>query len=137
MTAATTIAPALNPLRTVPPRRVDSPTAEPAPIEHNPVVEPQHMQALAKANEVRLARAALKRQVASGQRSAIEVIRDCPWETRSMTIGELLASQRRWGRARARKLVVPLRMSENKELGTLTERQRGILAKALEDKAAC
>jgi hypothetical protein len=52
-----------------------------------------------------------------------------------MKVGELLASQRRWGRARARKLVLPLRMSENKELGSFTERQRKLLAAALMAKA--
>ena len=60
-----------------------------------------------------------------------EVVRDCPWQTESMTISELLTSQRRWGRTRARKFLMPLSMSENKQLGTLTPRQRAILAAEL------
>ena len=41
-----------------------------------------------------------------------------------MTIAELLTSQRRWGRTRARKFLLPLSLNENKQLGTLTSRQR-------------
>lgn len=92
---------------------------------------PQHMQALARANRVRLARAELKRSIARGDVEAADVIRDCPWETESMTLAELLTSQRRWGRTRARKFLLGLSLSENKRLGTLTERQRALLANEL------
>ena len=92
---------------------------------------PQHMQALARANRVRLARAELKRSIARGDVDASEIVEECPWETESMTIAELLTSQRRWGRTRARKFLMPLSLSENKQLGTLTPRQRAILAAEL------
>ena len=95
---------------------------------------PQHMEALAHANRVRLARAALKRSVARDECSAADVIRDAPWETESMTLAELLTSQRRWGRTRARKFLLPLALNENKRLGTLTHRQRLMLASELEAK---
>ena len=51
-----------------------------------------------------------------------------------MTVGELLRSQRRWGRTRARKFLFSLAMNENRELGRLTARQRSLLAGALEAK---
>jgi hypothetical protein len=92
---------------------------------------PQHMQALARANRVRLARAELKRSIARGDIDAAEVIRDCPWETESMTLAELLTSQRRWGRTRARKFLLGLALSENKRLGTLTSRQRALISTEL------
>ena len=92
---------------------------------------PQHMRALERANLVRLARAELKRSIARGDADASEVIRDCPWETESMTIAELLTSQRRWGRTRARKFLLPLSLNENKQLGTLTSRQRRLLSAEL------
>ncbi len=95
---------------------------------------PQHMQALAHANRVRLARAALKRNIAKGDIDAAEVIRDCPWETESMTLAELLTSQRRWGRTRARKFLLALALSENKRLGTMTARQRQLVSHELEAK---
>lgn len=99
-----------------------------------PMPESQHMRALAKANEVRLARAALKREIAAGSRSALEVVRECPWEAQSMSVGELLAAQRRWGKARSRKLINSAGLKETKEVGDLTDRQRRILAGALETK---
>jgi hypothetical protein len=94
------------------------------------------MQALARANQVRLARAALKRDISAGRREVIEVILESPWEADSMSLSELLCSQRRWGRARSRKLLASAALSEAKRLGTLTERQRGILVGALEEKLA-
>ncbi len=100
------------------------------------VSAPQHMQALAHANRVRLARASLKRGVLGGQLAAVDVIRTCPWEVETMTVGELLRSQRRWGRTRARKFLSSLALNENRELGRLTERQRNVLAAELEAKAA-
>ena len=66
---------------------------------------PQHLRALARANEVRLARAELKRQVAEGEIIAAHVILECPWEAASMTVSDLLTSQRRWGTTRCRKLL--------------------------------
>jgi hypothetical protein len=93
------------------------------------------MQALAHANRVRLARAALKRSINRGDARAADIIRDCPWETESMTLAELLTSQRRWGRTRARKFLLALAISENKRLGTLTERQRHLLSQELEAKS--
>lgn len=92
---------------------------------------PQHLRALERANHVRLARAELKRQVAAEELTAAEVVLSCPWEAESMAISELLMSQRRWGRARCRRLVVSLGLPENKQLGTLTERQRLGLAAGL------
>ena len=99
-----------------------------APMTASPVKIPQHMQALARANRVRLARAELKRAIARGDVEAVEVIRECPWETESMTLAELLTSQRRWGRTRARKFLLGLALNENKRLGTLTARQRALLS---------
>ncbi|MGA8218523.1 MAG: hypothetical protein WB771_08155 [Solirubrobacterales bacterium] len=92
------------------------------------------MEALARANQVRLARAALKRDISAGRRSVTEVIGDSPWEAESMSLSELLCSQRRWGRARSGKLLASAALGEGKKIGTLTERQRRILVTALEEK---
>lgn len=97
---------------------------------------PQHMRALERANSVRLARAELKRAIARGDKDAAEVVEESPWETESMTIAELLTSQRRWGQTRARKFLVPLSLNENKQLGTLTSRQRRLLATELAARRA-
>jgi len=92
------------------------------------------MEALARANQVRLARAALKRDISAGRRSVTAVIVDSPWEAESMSLSELLCSQRRWGRARSRKLLASAALGEGKKVGTMTERQRRILVTALEQK---
>lgn len=90
--------------------------------------EPQHLRALEHANRVRLARAELKRRIAAGESRVSEVVLDCPWEARSMELSELLMSQKRWGRERCRRLLLALGIPENKQIGTLTERQRTALA---------
>jgi hypothetical protein len=95
------------------------------------VAAPQHLRALEQANRVRLARAELKRMVALQQTSVVEVILDCPWQAESMSISDLLMSQRRWGRARCRRLLVSLGIPENKQIGTFTERQRSALVTGL------
>ena len=95
-------------------------------------VEPQHLRALEHANRVRLARAQLKRGVAAGNVRVAEVVVESPWEARSMELSELLMSQKRWGRERCRRLLLALGLPENKQLGTLTERQRAALAAMLE-----
>jgi hypothetical protein len=89
------------------------------------------MRALERANKVRLARAELKRAVAVGDADAAEVILNCPWEAASMAVADLLMSQRRWGRTRCRKFLASIQMSENKTIGSMTERQRRTLAAML------
>jgi len=95
----------------------------------------QHLRALEHANRVRLARARLKRRIGSGEVSAAEVITSCPWEAHSMSISDLLMSQKRWGHARCRRLLLSIGVPENKPVGTLTERQRMALATVLEEMA--
>jgi hypothetical protein len=89
---------------------------------------PQHMQALQRANKVRLARAALKRKVAEGVIPVSDVILTCPWEAASMTIAELLGSQRRWGTTRCSKFLAEIGLPETKTVGSMTARQRSVLA---------
>jgi len=103
---------------------------------------PQHLQALQRANRVRLARAELKRRIAEGEVTAAEVILTAPWEAASMAISDVLMSQRRWGGTRCRKFLAMFRISETKTIGSLTERQRRALAAQLSahasiERAAC
>ena len=133
MSAASTIAPA-SPMPTIAPRRRLEPTVVEPRTEPRQRGTAQCMEALARANQVRLARAALKRDISAGHRSVTEVITDSPWEAESMSLSELLCSQRRWGRARSRKLLASAALGEAKKIGSLTERQRRILVAALEAK---
>ncbi len=94
----------------------------------------QHLRALEHANRVRLARAEIKRNIASGRLGVVEVIVDCPWQVESMSISDLLMSQKRWGRARCRRLLTSIGIPENKPVGTLTDRQRSAVANVLRSK---
>jgi hypothetical protein len=96
---------------------------------------PQHLQALERANAVRLARAALKRAIACGEVSAADVIRDAPWEAESMTVADLLTSQRRWGQTRCRRFLQMIPLSESKTVGSMTDRQRRAAAELLESQS--
>src|SRR2546430_8315919 len=135
MSAASTIAPA-RPL-SVPRKRIEPTIVEPrTDSEPRESGTSQCMEALARANQVRIARAALKRDISAERQSVTDVILESPWEAESMSLSELLCSQRRWGRARSRKLLASAALNEAKRLGTLTERQRRILVGALEAKLA-
>ncbi len=90
--------------------------------------EPQRLRALERANEVRLARATLKRRIADGQVLVADVILAPPVEARSWAVGELLMSQRRWGSTRCRKFLGRNQITETKPLEKLTDRQRRLLA---------
>ena len=92
---------------------------------------PQYMRALERANQVRLARAELKRRVAVDEVAVADVIVECPWEAESMAVGDLLMSQRRWGQTRCRKFLAQVPMSEKKTIGSMTDRQRHTLAAML------
>ena len=87
----------------------------------------QHMQALERANLVRLARAELKRSIGRGDVSVADVLDpdgEIPWEAEDMSVIQLLASQHRWGRRRSQKVLVRLGIGEQRHLGLLTPRQR-------------
>ncbi len=91
----------------------------------------QHMRALERANQVRLARAELKRGVADGIIDVAEVVLACPPEAEGMAVADLLTSQRRWGQTRVRRFLLTVPLSETKTIGSMTERQRVVLAKML------
>jgi hypothetical protein len=93
---------------------------------------PQHLKALERANQVRVARAELKRKVASGDISVPHVLLARPWHAATMSISDLLMTQRSWGRTRSRRLLVSAGVPETKPIGTLTERQRTATAALLE-----
>jgi hypothetical protein len=103
-------------------------TIAPADSQH---MRAQHMRALERANEVRVARADLKRRVAFGEINVAEVIVYCPSEAHNMAVADLLMSQRRWGQIRCHKLLAQLPMSQKKTVGSMTDRQRRALSAML------
>jgi hypothetical protein len=93
--------------------------------------EAHRLRALARANEIRIARAELKRRIADGVLAAPELILDPPSAAESWSVGELLMSQRGWGAARCRRFLARSQINERKPVGELTQRQRLVLAAEL------
>jgi hypothetical protein len=95
----------------------------------------QRRLALERATHVRVVRAQLKRQLNDGEVMAAETILHSSHDTDTMTVGELLLSQRGWGPIRASKILRSVSLSERKTIGSLTERQRLVLVAGLESEA--
>ena len=96
---------------------------------------PQRLLALERANRVRLTRATLKQRLCSGEVAAADAILRNSRDTDTMTVAELLLSQRGWGPTRSAKMLRSVSVSEKKTLGSLTERQRVMLAAVLSSPA--
>jgi hypothetical protein len=94
----------------------------------------QRLLALDRANHIRTARSALKRRLHAGQITPAEAILRGSRDTDTMTVDELLRSQRGWGPKRSLKLLRSVLLSDTKTLGTLTERQRITLAGVLSSR---
>ena len=94
----------------------------------------QRLLALERANRVRLTRAALKRRLRAGEVAAADAILRSSRDTDTMTVAELLLSQRGWGPRRAAKMMRSVSLSDSKTLGSLTERQRLTLAAVLSSR---
>lgn len=100
------------------------------------MTEPSNMVALAKANEIRLARAGLKREIREGTLSLADALEREYLQT--MTVGSLLCAQHRWADVRARKalaeaanlLGLPFPLRENMRVCFLTDRQKRALLQA-------
>jgi hypothetical protein len=91
------------------------------------------MRALARANEIRLARSRLKRRIADGEVSAVDVLLAPAPEVEGLALVDLLRSQPRWGEVRIRRFTLRNAVDERKPIGQLTLRQRTLLAAALGD----
>lgn len=96
--------------------------------------EPQHLRALRQANEIRLARAELKRQIRKGIADVVDVFRDPPDFVASARVSEIIEAMDRWGPRRTTKFLGEQAINYNRTLGTLTERQRIALADAMRER---
>lgn len=91
----------------------------------------QRLDALQRANEVRVARAQLKRHLAAGERRLDELLDQVPEFARGAKIFDLVRAVPKLGPVRARQLLVHCGISETKTVGGLTERQRAELIAVL------
>ena len=87
----------------------------------------QRLRALEQANEVRRARAKLKRELASGKIELVQILADPPACVRTARIRDLLLVVPKIGSVRAGRILAQCRIAHSKTLGGLTDRQRGEL----------
>jgi hypothetical protein len=92
------------------------------------MTQPQYMDALDRANELRCVRSVVKRRIRAGELSIATALElEC---CQRMTVMQILCAQYHVGRRTALRTLSPLRISEIRLVRDLTERQRAVLAKA-------
>jgi hypothetical protein len=84
----------------------------------------QRLRALEQANEVRTARAQLKKQLASGRLELVQILADPPACVRTARMRDVLLRVPRVGSARAGRILARGGIAPSKTVGGLTDRQR-------------
>ena len=87
----------------------------------------QCLRALEQANEVRTARAKLKKELASGKIELVQVVADPPACVRMARVRDLLLVLPKIGSVRAGRILAQCGIAHSKTLVGLTDRQRGEL----------
>jgi hypothetical protein len=87
----------------------------------------QRMEALNRANQIRVRRAQLKRDLKGGQVRIADVIADPPDEVLTAKVYDMLVAVPRLGRVKATRLLTQCRISQSKTVGGLSDRQRAEL----------
>jgi hypothetical protein len=91
----------------------------------------QRMDALARANEVRSARAQLKRDLKAGRSSIHALLLNPPEYLETAKVFDMLLAVPKYGRVKVNKMLLACRISPSKTIGGLSERQRGELVSLL------
>jgi len=84
----------------------------------------QRMDALKRANDIRTARAKLKKDLKSGRVSILELLESPPEYILTAKVFDLLLAVPKYGRVKANRVLNRCRISPAKTVGGLTERQR-------------
>lgn len=87
----------------------------------------QRMRALRHANEIRIGRARLKKELASGRVPIGELLAQPPEFARAAKVYDLLVALPKVGPVRATRSLTQCRIAPSKTVGGLTERQRNEL----------
>jgi hypothetical protein len=91
----------------------------------------QRMDALARANEIRIRRAQLKRDLKSGRRSIHSLLLDPPEYIETAKVFDMLLAVPKYGRVKVNKILAHCRIAPSKTIGGLSERQRSELVQLL------
>jgi hypothetical protein len=87
----------------------------------------QRMEALKRANDIRVRRAKLKKELKDGRASIEAVLLDPPEYVETAKVLDILMAVPKFGRVKAARLLNQCRISQSKTVGGLSERQRGEL----------
>ena len=93
--------------------------------------EEQRMRALRRANEIRSARAKLKRDLKAGKVKIEKLLLDPPDYVMSAKAFDMILAVPKYGRVKANKILTQCRISPSKTIGGLSERQRAELVHML------
>ena len=100
----------------------------PATLSHTPSRSlDQRMEALNRANQIRVRRAQLKRDLKAGRVQIHDVIAAPPEEVLTAKVYDVLMAVPRLGRVKSTRLLTQCRISQSKTVGGLSDRQRGEL----------
>jgi len=84
----------------------------------------QRMEALKRANDIRVRRAQLKKDLKSGQAQIEEILRDPPEFVTTAKVFDMLLAVPKFGRVKAARFLNLCRISQSKTVGGLSDRQR-------------
>jgi hypothetical protein len=87
----------------------------------------QRMEALTRANDIRIRRAQLKRELKAGLVRIEDIIADPPEHVLTAKVYDMLVAVPRLGRVKVGRLLTQCRISQSKTVGGLSERQRAEL----------
>jgi hypothetical protein len=91
----------------------------------------QRMEALRRANEIRVRRAQLKKDLKAGSAKIEEILRDPPGYVETAKVIDILMAVPKFGRVKAARFLNQCRISQSKTVGGLSERQRTELVSLL------
>ena len=84
----------------------------------------QRMEALKRANDIRVRRAQLKKDLKLGRALIEEILRDPPEYVSTAKVFDMLMAVPKFGRVKAARFLNQCRISESKTVGGLSDRQR-------------
>jgi hypothetical protein len=82
------------------------------------------MEALKRANDIRVKRAQLKKDLKAGSVRVEEILRDPPTYVETAKVIDILMAVPKFGRVKAARFLNQCRISQSKTVGGLSERQR-------------
>lgn len=87
----------------------------------------QRMEALKRANDIRVKRAQLKKDLKAGRVQIEEILGDPPEYVETAKVFDMLMAVPKFGRVKAARFLNQCRISQSKTVGGLSERQRAEL----------